>query len=192
MKLRIALYLLLLATLCMGCGGSLSMHELERLEARVNDAPDSVLAALTATDIPRWGKARALYALLTVQAQDKSSMDEYGHLSMITSESYPEIVINTNTIWSEDDYIYNNVRIVNGRKLTISANIKKYFTSSITIENGGELIVDNGSVARGNVVVRDGGHLSLINNGKIQLDNADNLRVELGEYSNCCLEKLKL
>lgn len=75
MKLRIALYLLLLATLCMGCGGSLSMHELERLEARVNDAPDSVLAVLTSTDMPCWGEARALYALLTVQAQDKSYID---------------------------------------------------------------------------------------------------------------------
>jgi hypothetical protein len=41
----------------------------------VNDVPDSVLAVLTATDMPRWGEARALYALLTVQAQDKSFID---------------------------------------------------------------------------------------------------------------------
>lgn len=120
------------------------------------------------------------------------SMDEYGHLSMITSESYPEIVINTNTIWSEDDYIYNNVRVVNGGKLTISANIKKYFTSSITIENGGELIVDNGSIARGSVVVRDGGHLLLINNGMIQLDDADNLRVELGGIFKLLFGKIEI
>ncbi len=75
MKLRTVIYALLLATLCMGCGGRLSMRELERLEARMNDAPDSVLAVLTATDMPRWGEARALYALLTVQAQDKSYID---------------------------------------------------------------------------------------------------------------------
>ena len=52
MKLRIALYLLLVATLCMGCGGSLSMRQLEQLEARMNDVPDSVLRVLTATDMP--------------------------------------------------------------------------------------------------------------------------------------------
>ena len=74
MKLRIALYLFLLATLCMGCGGSPSMRQLEQLEARVNDAPDSVLRVLTATDMPRWGERRALYALLTVQAQDKKGL----------------------------------------------------------------------------------------------------------------------
>ena len=51
------------------------MHRLEQLEARVNDAPDSVLAVLTLADMPRWGEARALYALLTVQAQDKSYID---------------------------------------------------------------------------------------------------------------------
>ena len=51
------------------------MRQLEGLEARVNDAPDSVLAVLTAADMPRWGEARALHALLTVQAQDKSYID---------------------------------------------------------------------------------------------------------------------
>ena len=75
MKLRTVIYTLLLATLCMGCGGRLSMRELEHLEARMNDAPDSVLAVLTATDMPRWGERRALYALLTVQAQDKNGLD---------------------------------------------------------------------------------------------------------------------
>ena len=75
MKLRTVIYTLLLATLCMGCGGRLSMRELEHLEARMNDASDSVLAVLTATDMPRWGERRALYALLTVQAQDKNGLD---------------------------------------------------------------------------------------------------------------------
>ena len=75
MKGRILLYLFLVATLCMGCGNALSMRQLQELEARVNDAPDSVLAVLTAADMPRWGESRALYALLTVEAQDKSYID---------------------------------------------------------------------------------------------------------------------
>ncbi len=75
MKFRTVIYTLLLATLCMGCGGRISMRQLEQLAARMNDAPDSVLAVLTAADMPRWGERRALYALLTVQAQDKSYID---------------------------------------------------------------------------------------------------------------------
>ena len=75
MKHRILLYLVLVATLCMGCGGRIGMRQLNELEACMNDAPDSVLAVLTAADMPRWGERRALYALLTVQAQDKSFID---------------------------------------------------------------------------------------------------------------------
>ena len=75
MKHRIALYLFLVATLCIGCGGRIGMRQLQELETCMNDVPDSVLRVLTAADMPRWGEARALYALLTVQAQDKSYID---------------------------------------------------------------------------------------------------------------------
>ena len=75
MKHRIALYLLFVAALCMGCGNALTKRELMALEARINEVPDSVLAVLTTTDMPRWGEPRALYALLTVEAQDKSYID---------------------------------------------------------------------------------------------------------------------
>ena len=75
MKGRILLYLFLVAALCIGCGDVPSMRQLQELEARVNDVPDSVLAVLTAADMPCWGEARALYALLTVEAQDKSYID---------------------------------------------------------------------------------------------------------------------
>ena len=75
MKLRTVIYLFLVAILLVGCGGRISMRQLEQLESRVNDMPDSVLTVLTAADMPCWGEARALYALLTVQAQDKSYID---------------------------------------------------------------------------------------------------------------------
>ena len=75
MKHRVLLYLFLVAALCVGCGDAPSMRQLQGLEARVNDVPDSVLAVLTASNMPRWGERRALYALLTVQAQDKSYID---------------------------------------------------------------------------------------------------------------------
>ena len=50
------------------------MRQLEQLEVRVNDVPDSVLTVLTAADMPCWGERRALHALLTVQAQDKKGL----------------------------------------------------------------------------------------------------------------------
>ena len=71
MRLRTVAYGLLIAVLLVGCGDRISMRQLEQLESRVNDVPDSVLTVLTATDMPRWGERRALYALLRTQADYK-------------------------------------------------------------------------------------------------------------------------
>lgn len=72
MKFCTVIYTLLLATLCMGCGGHLSMRELERLEAQLDTAPDAVHLALDSIpSAPLRGEARALYAILKTQADYK-------------------------------------------------------------------------------------------------------------------------
>ena len=72
MKHRIALYLLLVATLCMGCGGHGHMRHLERLEAQIDSAPHRVALALDSIPLATLrGEARALYAILRTQADYK-------------------------------------------------------------------------------------------------------------------------
>jgi hypothetical protein len=63
--------------------------------------------------------------------------------------------------------------------LTITATA---FSSNytITIKNGGKLILSGGTIDDGNVVVQSGGKLTILNNGKILLGNYDNLDVQLG------------
>ena len=72
MKLRTVIYSLLLATLCMGCGGHGHMRQLERLEAQLDTAPDVVRLALDSIPLGELnGEARALYAILRTQADYK-------------------------------------------------------------------------------------------------------------------------
>ena len=72
MKFRTVIYLLLLATLCMGCGGRTGMRELERLEAQLDTAPELVRLALDSIPFATLrGEARALYAILRTQADYK-------------------------------------------------------------------------------------------------------------------------
>ena len=72
MKLRTVIYSLLLATLCMGCGGHGHMRQLERLEAQLDTAPDVVRLALDSIPLGELnGEARALYAILCTQADYK-------------------------------------------------------------------------------------------------------------------------
>ena len=72
MKFRTVTYSLLLATLCMGCGGRLSMRQLEQLEAQLDTAPALVRLALDSIPFALLGdEERALYAILRTQADYK-------------------------------------------------------------------------------------------------------------------------
>ena len=140
-------------------------------------------------DVPSWAQEKA-------DGDDSNplygALDAYGNLENISLSPYPDITINTEVVWNEDDYIYNNVRIVNGGKLTVSANIKKYFASTITVENGGELIINGGSIVRGSIVVKNSGTMSITNGGEIQLSESNNLKIEQGGILNQSLGKVKI
>ena len=72
MKGRVLLYLLLVATLCVGCSGRGSMCQLERLEAQIDSVPELVREALDSIPSASLrGEARALYAILRTQADYK-------------------------------------------------------------------------------------------------------------------------
>lgn len=72
MKRRVLLYLLLAATLCVGCGGRVAMRQLERLETLVDSVPELVRESLDSIPAATLrGEARALYAILRTQADYK-------------------------------------------------------------------------------------------------------------------------
>ena len=116
-------------------------------------------------------------------------MDEYGYLESI-SLNYPDIVINTTTTWNEEDYLYNNVRVISGGKLIVTANVMKHPQSSIIVESGGELIINGGTITRGSVVVKSNGKMSITGGGEIRLDNSNNFKVEKGGVLNQSFGKI--
>ena len=81
MKGRVLLYLLLVATLCVGCSGRGSMCQLERLEAQIDSVPELVRESLDSIPSASLrGEARALYAILRTQA-------DYKCYELLTSDS---------------------------------------------------------------------------------------------------------
>ena len=140
-------------------------------------------------NVPSWAQEKA-------DGDDSNplygALDAYGNLENISLSSYPDITINTEVVWDEDDYIYNNVRIVNGGKLTVSANIKKYFASTTTVEEGGELIINGGSIIRGSIVVKSNGAMSITNGGEILLSDSNKFKVEQGGIFNQLLGKINI
>lgn len=112
------------------------------------------------------------------------ALNSYGHLETISSASYPTLTINSVMACSDDGYIHNDVRIVTGGKLTITGDIMKDDNSSITVEEGGELIINGGTITQGNVAVKSGGKLSITGGGEIRLSDSNNFKVEKGGILN--------
>ncbi|MDR0798357.1 MAG: hypothetical protein LBN18_01150, partial [Dysgonamonadaceae bacterium] len=85
--------------------------------------------------------------------------------------------------WSTNKTLCKNIAIQSGVTLTITATT---FSSNytITIKNGGKLILSGGTIDDGYVIAQSGSELTISNNGKILLGNYDNLDVQLGAVFN--------
>ncbi|MBR4996480.1 MAG: hypothetical protein IKY84_01215 [Bacteroidaceae bacterium] len=92
MNRRIAL-LLVVVTLCMGCGGRIGMRQLQALEAQLDSVPHLVRQGLDSIPFATLrGEARALYAILRTQADYKC----YVPLTTDTLIRYATDYYNTN------------------------------------------------------------------------------------------------
>lgn len=118
-------------------------------------------------------------------------LDSYGHLETISSASYPTLTINSEIASNDDGYIHNNVRIVAGGKLTITGNIMKDDSSYITVEEEGELIINGGTITLGNIIVKNGGKLSITDGGEIRLSDSNSLKIEKGGFFNQSFGKVR-
>jgi hypothetical protein len=107
-------------------------------------------------------------------------MDEYGNCAIIT----PLVEnITFSQTWSTNRTLCKNIAIQSGATLTITATVSS-LNYTVTIKNGGKLILSGGIINGGNVVAQNGSELTISNNGKILLENYDNFDLQLGAVFN--------
>jgi len=93
--------------------------------------------------------------------------------------------ITTSQTWSTDKTLCQNISIQSGATLTITATATVFSSNySITIMNGGKLILSGGTIDDGNIIAQNGSELTITNNGKILLGNNDNFKVQIGALFN--------
>ena len=109
---------------------------------------------------------------------DYGPIDQYGHIQEIILG--PTIKIETKEYWSEDNYLYNNIIIANEGSLTISSDIILYKDACVLVENGGELIIDNGCIRQADITLKNGANMIVKDNGKVVLDSYDDFISEIG------------
>jgi hypothetical protein len=89
--------------------------------------------------------------------------------------------ITSSQTWTTNRILCKNISVQSGATLTISASATLFSsTYTITIMNGGTIILSGGKIDDGNIVVQNGGVFTISNNGKLLLGSYDNLNVQLG------------
>ncbi|MDR0940951.1 MAG: fibronectin type III domain-containing protein [Bacteroidales bacterium] len=101
----------------------------------------------------------------------------------IPSLTTPSTTIGTQT-WNIAQDKSGNITIQNGITLTVTANITALDCSVITIQNGGQLVVNGGTLDGFTVVAQSGSACTIQNNGKILLKNFDDFDIQLGATLN--------
>ena len=114
-------------------------------------------------------------------------MDEFGNLQSITPYTYPETTIVGTVVVSNTDTmkVCGNLTINASSTLVITGNSLLLMPnhSTITIKNGGKLIVTVGRIKNSNIFVECGGELQL-NNAYLMKDFNDEIYIEQGGIFN--------
>lgn len=98
----------------------------------------------------------------------------------IPSPSAPNSTINGTTTWNIAGNKTNNFTISSGAILTVTATVQALDCSIITIQNGGKLIVNGGTLDGFTVIAESGSTCTIQNNGKILLKEFDDFDIQLG------------
>ena len=72
----------------------------------------------------------------------KGSMNQHGYLEELNPVNTPVYVVNGNETFNERQAIKSNIYIPSNAKLTVKNVLKLLGNTTISIDNGGELIID--------------------------------------------------
>jgi len=94
------------------------------------------------------------------------------------------LYVTNSQLWGSSKVINTNVVISSGAVLTITAKITIESNQTITIQNGGKLVLLGGTISNGNVIAESGSSLIINNNGVITLGSSNLLEIKTGAIYN--------
>lgn len=92
--------------------------------------------------------------------------------------------ITNSEFWGSSRVINTNVIIGSGAVLTITAKITIESNQTITIQNGGKLVLLGGTISNGNIIAESGSSLIINNNGVITLGSSNLFDIKSGAIYN--------
>ena len=111
-------------------------------------------------------------------------LNQYGYLQDLTTSSSQNEYITTSQTYFTRFYKYCNIVINSGAKLTLKNILTVYPLCKVWVKNGGELIVDGGTLNTANIQMESGSKLTMRNNGEIHMTNGSSFLAPLGAVIN--------
>ena len=94
-------------------------------------------------------------------------MNQHGYLLELDPCNIPAYVVNGNETFNERQTLYSNIYIPSNAKLTVKNILNLLGDTTISIDNGGELIIDGGVITNANISFTIGGKLEIKHGGKL-------------------------
>lgn len=107
-----------------------------------------------------------------------------GELETLNPNGNSTLVINGNINYTTRQSKYSHIRITSGGKLTVKNILNLFGRVTVTIESGGELVVDGGVVTNANVSLSSGGKVTLKNGGKLVMRTNTDFIVPTGALAD--------
>ncbi len=103
-----------------------------------------------------------------------------GSLEPLFPDSYPTLQINGNTTYNTRNSIYTHIRINSNANLTIQDILNLFGKVTISIESGGELVIDGGVITNADIDLAAGGKLTIKNGGKLIMRTGTDFKAPIG------------
>lgn len=110
----------------------------------------------------------------------KGSMNQHGYLEELNPVNTPVYVVNGNETFNERQAIKSNIYIPSNAKLTVKNVLNLLGNTTISIDNGGELIIDGGVITNANLSFTTGGKLEIKCGGKLVMRTNVTFNAPLG------------
>lgn len=107
-----------------------------------------------------------------------------GELETLNPNGNSTLVISGNITYTTRQSKYSHIRITSGGKLTVKNILNLFGRVTVTIESGGELVVDGGVVTNTSISLSSGGKITLKNGGKMVMRTNTDFAVPTGALAD--------
>lgn len=167
---------------------SLELWQVTHVSSQVYTSGDNVAVDNDGDGYYHWGMGNIPNNLPEwaplVQDGDDTNAD-YGPvydlgLLRLSPDLYDTIVYDETTLWNNEDYVWQHIKIADGGELEIAHDVTMYKDATITVESGGLLLISGGYLYQANIIVQEGGTLRINEGGMLKIKDNDALIVETG------------